>query len=189
MRLFAIPGNVPLEWARCNPNNTLEIVVASHFGVFLSRDGGLTFDQDLTGWPGRAAWAVEWGITEKKNLYKLYTGTGDVIFAGDPWSDKGLEFIYPDFNNSETAPWGTIFDIKTTNSGQVWIGTDDGLRASYDGGRNWKAVSRTLFSRGMVRKLFVGWNEQGGERVVAIWGTIQARISGAIPTASQIPVR
>ncbi|QQR91239.1 MAG: hypothetical protein IPJ88_05780 [Myxococcales bacterium] len=178
VRIFAIP-RIATDWARCNPNNPLEVAVSSHFGVFLSRDGGLTFDQDLTGWPGRAAWAVEWGITENRKLAKLYTSTGDSIFAGNPWSDEGLRFIYPDFNNSETAPWADIYDIKTTKSGQVWIGTEDGLRVSYDGGKNWAATARTLFSRGRVRKLFVGWSEQGEERVVAIWGANRPRISGS----------
>jgi hypothetical protein len=179
VRLFAIPGRVPIYWARCNPNNPLEVAVASEFGAFLSKDGGLTFDQELTGWPGRPATAVEWAASKHPKLEKLYIANGDVIFAGDPDSDEGLRMIYPDFNNAATAPWGTVYDIKTTPSGEVWAGTEDGLRASFDGGETWHNVDQTLLGRARIRRLAVGWNEWGGERVVAVLGNVRPNITGS----------
>ena len=179
VRLFAIPGRVSIYWARCNPNNPLEVAVASEFGAFISKDGGLTFDQELTAWPGRAATAIEWGVTKHPKLKKLYIANGDVIFAGDPDSDQGLVMIYPDFNNANTAPWGTVYDIKTTPSGEVWAGTEDGLRASFDGGENWINVEQEVLGRQRVRRLSVGENEWGGERVVAVLGNVRPNITGS----------
>lgn len=179
VRLFAIPGRVPIYWARCNPNNTLEVAIASEFGAFLSKDGGLTFDQELSGWPGRPATAVEWASTKHPKLAKLYIANGDVIFAGDPDSDVGMRMIYPDFNNATTAPWGTVYDIKTTPSGQVWAGTEDGLRASFDGGQTWFNMEQELLGRARVRRLAVGQSESGGERVVVVLGNVRPNITGS----------
>ena len=165
VRLFAAPG-VRMVNVICSQENPKLIYLATTFGLFRSEDGGLTFDQVLVGWPGAPTTAVAFGKAEKEgDKEALFAAWGDALFSGDPDSDKGLQMIYPDFKNSDTAPWADIRWIDVTSSGAVWMATDDGVRVSHDGGKNWAAEARSLFERSPIRQVVVGPNDSGGERV------------------------
>lgn len=174
VRLFRVPGRVELIWVTCNPNEPEHVAVATSFGMFRSRDGGNSFNQETSGWPGAAVTAV----TFYQN--KMLTANGSVLFRGDPDSAQGMEMVYPDFNNNETAPWTTIGYVEPTPSGQLWLATADGLRASLDGGTTWTVPGRTLFSRQPILMVVAGANDQGGERIAAMMGRGPGGVEGVI---------
>lgn len=163
VRLFANPGPVDISNVTCNPKNPNEVAVATGVGLFVSRDGGLTFDQDLDAWPGQAATAVAYGV-DAKGRSRLYSASGSEVFAGTPGVGKGMEYAYPT-GDSSTAPWRDIWWIATTSSGGVWLATEDGARYSADYGANWSTAARTLLSRQDVAQVQIGEGEHGGTRI------------------------
>lgn len=163
VRLLRVPGGVSIHHVICSPTDPQHVLVASGFGMFRSRDGGVTFDQDMSGWPGRAAT----GIAFDPRSGHVHVATGHVLFSGDADSEVGLEMVYPDFNNAETAPWTTINWIDVGDR-EVWLATDDGLRASSDGGRRWRPVAPNLLSRQVLTQVVSGPNERGGQRVAVM---------------------
>jgi len=167
VRLLRVPGRVPVTNIVCDPQNTAHIIVTTGFGMFRSNDGGLSFDQDFSGWPGRRATAVAVRSNVDSGESEVFVATGHVLFGGNPDSDVGLSNLYPDFNNSETAPWTTIRWIDFAGE-QVWIGTNDGARMSADGGRSWRNVAPNLFSRQIIAQVAAGANEIGGPRIALL---------------------
>ena len=167
VRLLRVPGRVPVTNIVCDPADPAHIVVTTGFGMFRSRDAGLSFDQDLGGWPGRRATAVAVRSEPGQSGSQVFVATGHVLFAGDPDSDAGLERRYPDFNNSETAPWRTIRWVDFAGD-EVWIGTNDGARVSRDAGRSWSNVAPNLFSRQIIAQVAAGYNDAGGARVALL---------------------
>jgi hypothetical protein len=163
VRLFANPGPVDIDNMTCNPKNPNEVAVATGVGLFTSRDGGLTFDQDLDAWPGQAATAVAYGL-DAQGRSRLYSASGSEMFAGTPGKGAGMEYIYPT-GDSSTAPWTDIWWIATTPKGEVWLATEDGARFSSDFGATWTTAARTLLSRQDVRHVQIGQNERGGTRI------------------------
>lgn len=153
----------------CADRDPSRIAVATAIGLFLSKDGGLSWDQNLSGWPGQAATAVGYstpqpGTTEPT----LFYAAGQVLFAGDPDSSNGLQRVYPDFKNAATAPWQSIRWVATSGSGQVFLATDDGVRSSPDRGASWVAPSRLLFERQRVVQVEIGQTARGGERIAVL---------------------
>jgi len=167
VRLLRVPGRVPVTHVTCDPLDTAHVIVTTGFGMFRSRDGGLSFDQDFSGWPGRRATAVAVRSGPAVQGSEIFVATGHVLFAGDPDSDVGLSNRYPDFNNSETAPWTTIRWIDFAGD-EVWIGTNDGARMSADGGLSWRNVAPNLFSRHIIAQVAAGANEAGGPRIALL---------------------
>ncbi|MCA9551165.1 MAG: hypothetical protein KC933_14110 [Myxococcales bacterium] len=163
VRLFANPGPVDISNLTCNAKNPNEVAVATGVGLFISRDGGLTFDQDLDAWPGQAATAVAYGV-DAHGRSRLYSASGSEMFAGTPGVGKGMEYAYPT-GDSSTAPWRDIWWIATAANGGVWLATEDGARFSADYGANWSTAARTLLSRQDVVQVQIGENEAGGSRV------------------------
>ncbi len=161
VRLLRVPGGVTVYHVACSSFDPNQLYVTTSFGPFLSKDGGITFAQDLSGWPGRAAHGAAFSPTDPN---KTFVATDHVLFQGDATSKDGLEMCYPDFNNASTAPWTTINWIEPDGEG-IWLATDDGVRYSPDGGTTWKAVAPTLFNHHVVRQVTVGQNEAGGKRV------------------------
>jgi len=164
VRLWGYPGNVEINHVVCSKDDPRDVVLATGFGLFRSRDGGLTFEQVLVGWPGASATAVTFGPSENGHT-TLYAAWGSSLFGGDPDSDEGLAFLYPDFNNSATAPWTDIWWIEVSASGAVWMATDDGMRVSLDGGVSWRVPDRALLERQWWGQVTDGANERGTERV------------------------
>ncbi|MEM9192589.1 MAG: hypothetical protein AAGF12_25665, partial [Myxococcota bacterium] len=166
VRLLRLPGRVTMRHIVCDPSNPDLVVAMSSFGAFLSYDGGASFDQDMSGWPGRGGRGAAFDPRPgRSGFVHLAVGTG--VFSGDPRSDSGLSWVYPDFNNSSTAPWTTVNWVETAGA-EVWVGTNDGLRLSEDGGQNWESVSRLLLSRQRIEQVTVGVNEIATRRVGVI---------------------
>lgn len=166
VRLFANPGRTYISNVACNASNPDQIAVATSIGLFLSGDGGLTFDQDFTAWPGQPATAVAFGPGPAgEEGTRLYSAAGSELFAGDP-TGKGLITIYP--TDPETAPWLPIRWIATTLDGIVWLATDDGARVSPDAGKTWVTAARTLLSRQTLGQVEIGEGEHGQLRVAVL---------------------
>ena len=169
VRLFALPGPTKIYQVTCAKAATNHVAVATAIGLFLSSDGGLSFDQDLNGWPGRAALAVHYGDVDPQSAKPtLFAGVGEMLFKSHP--TLGLDAIYPDYKNASTAPWESIRWISTNGPRRIWLATEDGLRRSADGGRNWFVPARSLFERHSIWQVESGINESGGERVVVLAG-------------------
>ncbi len=175
IRLYAIPGRVDLHWVACAEDAPNRVALATSFGLYRSRDGGLTFDLETSGWPGAAVTAVAYGQGES-----LFVANGSLLFRGDPDSAQGQVMVYPDYENNDTAPWRTIRWIEVTESNQIWLATDDGVRGSLDGGDGWTVPARLLFSRRPIPQVVVGNNEVGGERVAVMVGPGPAGVQGAV---------
>lgn len=176
VRLFANPGRTWINHVACNPSNPDQIAVATSIGLFLSHDGGLTFDQDFTAWPGQPATAVAFGPGPAgEEGTRLYSAAGSELFAGDP-TGKGLTVIYP--TDPETAPWLPIRWIATTLDGIVWLATDDGARVSPDAGKTWVTAARTLLSRQALRQVEIGEGEEGQLRVAVVLNQIPRNLKG-----------
>lgn len=173
VRLFAIPGRVDLYWVACAKDQPNRVALATGFGLYRSRDGGLSFDLETSGWPGAAVTAVAYGHGDN-----LFVANGSLLFRGDPDSERGQVMVYPDYDNNDTAPWKTIRWIEVTDSNQIWLATDDGVRGSLDGGDSWNVPARLLFSRQPIPQVVVGDNEVGGERVAVLMGRGPAGVEG-----------
>ena len=167
VRLMRLPGRIGVERVECSSAFPSHVLLTTSFGLFLSTDGGLSWDQDLSGWPGRAAKPAAFGPRTAGGNETVMVGVGHILFAGDPDSDQGLEFVYPDFNNSSTAPWQQINWIARDGD-EIWLATSDGLRLSRDGGGNWETAARTLFSRHVLEQVEIGTNELGGKRIAVM---------------------
>lgn len=169
VRLFALPGSTKIYQVVCSSDDPKHVALGTAFGLYLSNDGGLSFDQDLTGRPGQATRAVHFGdIDPETQAPTLYAGIGDHLYKTHP--KLGLDSIYPDYKNASTAPWTGIRWISTSGKRRIWLATEDGLRRSADGGRNWFVPARSLFERHSIWQVETGRNEQGGERVVVLAG-------------------
>jgi len=180
VRLFALPGRDPItrktrsaptmvDHVLCAEGDPRRVAVATRIGLFLSTDGGLSFDQNLSGWPGQRITALGYAppLAGDENA-RLFSASGQVLFAGDPDSEDGLQRVYPDFKNAATAPWKTIRWISAAPDGAIWLATDDGVRLSADGGTNWNVAARTLFNRQKIRQVEMGTSDVGARRVVVM---------------------
>ncbi len=160
VRLLRLPGTIQMNHIGCGEQDPNLLIAATSFGPYISNDGGITFDQDLSGWPGRDATAAAFD-PRPGFVGMVHVATGSDLFSGDPRSREGLRWAYPDFNDSSTAPWERINWIEPTLQGEVWL-------ATADGGRNWETVSRLLLARQKIEMLRVGSNELGGQRVAVV---------------------
>lgn len=161
-RLFRSFGSARITHFDCNENQPNVVAASTTAGAFYSLDGGLTFDQDLGSWPGRAATAV--GV-DPVVPNRVYIAVGRRMFAGDITDRNGSEWVYPDFNNTATAPWERITWITPTTDGKLWLGTYNGLRVSRDRGTSWENVAPLLFGNQRIPYVSTGENEIGGTRV------------------------
>ena len=177
VRLLRLPGIIQVNHIACGKQDSRLVVAATTFGPFLSFDGGVTWNQDLSGWPGRDATAATFD-PRPGHAGEVLIATGADLFMGDPRSREGLEWVYPDFNNSATLPWQRINYVSMTADGVVWLATDDGLRVSRDGGDNWQTVSRGLLSRQKMELMAVGKSELNTERVAAVARDCRAYFRG-----------
>lgn len=180
VRLFANPGGLEVERVSCTPQRPSHVALTTEAGLFVSRNGGVTFDQDLTAWPGQPASVSEFGPTDADGRLTLYSASDSELYAGDPDDPKGLEYIYPSDDNT-TAPWRTIRGLSVDGR-DIWLGTDDGVRRSRDGGKSWETVARMLFSQQTAEQVVVGESEAGGRRV-AVMINHTPRDSGGSPVS------
>lgn len=168
VRIFGAPG-VELSSVGCSSSDPRLVYVGTTYGLYRSTDGGQIFDMMMLGWPGAPATAVTVrGATGEDPASTLFAAWGSGVWAGDPDSERGLSMLYPDFGNSNTAPWSDVRWIDVSRDGDIWMGTDEGIRASLDRGKTWAAVARDLFERNSIRQVAVGPSDSGAERVAVM---------------------
>lgn len=161
VRLIRFPGNIETPQIACDPLRTNHLIIASDAGYQESRDGGITLDPNLAGYPRGQVQAVEFGTDGS-----LYLASGFQLFKRGV-DEVDAQRIYPDFNNSQTAPWEPILWIEPDQD-EVWLATQDGLRHSEDNGQRFTQIAPNLFSRQVVQQVVVGRNESNQHRVAAI---------------------
>lgn len=164
-RLMAIPGNLKMHRVRCSARNPKNVIVSTDFGLFYSRNGGTSFEQEFTGLPGEPSYAAGWGNTSADGTEQAFFGLDSILFRGVPGSTTGMRWVYPNFSNPDTAPWKRINSVETTPDGEIWLATIDGVRRSKDNGDNWEIVEPYLFNGHNVQQVIAGGNEKGELRI------------------------
>ncbi len=170
---FIVGGGLPQVTAVvCSPVDPEDIVVATSRGVMRSQDGGLTFHENITGATAGITTAVAWDEAgaEVSDHPALLVAMGTLLFAGDPDSQAGISYVYPDWNNIGMAPYLPINWVATTRSAQIWLGTMEGIRASLDGGVTWMRTGGPLFMGQNVNQIVAGFGHDGRERIAAVMG-------------------
>ncbi|MBI4818936.1 MAG: hypothetical protein HY791_21880 [Deltaproteobacteria bacterium] len=105
MRLFAVSGGEAIADVVCSPVDRGVIALATDVGMFVSKDGGATFDPTSGLWPGEPASAVAFDREGE-----LYAADGETLYSGQPGSE--LSEIYPAAHDSDTTPWLDIRSIE-----------------------------------------------------------------------------
>jgi hypothetical protein len=167
IRLFFITGNIKINRLACSPYFPKEVVVATDAGVYRSKDGGLSFNLVLTGWPGAVGTSVAFAKDPKTGKSVIYQSAEEELYGGDPDSDVGLDYKYPE-QTVPTAPWKDIRSIVPTEDGEVWLGTDDGVRVSRDWGQTFSIVEPRLFNGQPIIQVVLGLSDDGQKRVAVL---------------------
>lgn len=167
VRLFANPGMLAINSLVCSPQDPNLLAVGTEVGLFVSKDGGLAFQQDLEAWPGQSATAINFGPRADGRGNRLYSAAGSELYGGDFDAPGGLAYLYPQ-DDVSTAPWTEIGSIGTTKDGQVWLATSDGVRHSSDYGQTFRNVAPELLGRQLAEQVAVGVGERGQERVAVM---------------------
>ncbi|MEZ4254213.1 MAG: hypothetical protein R3A78_00640 [Polyangiales bacterium] len=165
VRLLAIPGNLKIHRVRWSRRDPRRVIVSTDFGLFYSNNGGASFDQEFTGLPGEPSYAAGWGNASADGTEQAFFGLDSILFRGVPGSTAGMVWVYPNFNNPDTAPWKRINSVETTPDGEIWLATIDGVRRSKDNGENWEIVEPYLFNGHNVQQVLAGGNEKGELRI------------------------
>ncbi len=169
LRLYAVVSPAVIYQVACSPYNPNDVTVATFFGGFRSTDGGWSFDHLTLGRGEARVTAAHYAKPLPGDKSRLMVSAYDFNYQGDP--DKlgnRLEFMYPDWKNSDTAPWLGVWWHATTDNGKVFLATDDGVRVSHNEGVDWETTGRALFSDVQINQVEVGANEEGGDRVAAL---------------------
>ncbi len=165
VRLMRLPGRVGVYWVACSRDDPRRVALGTGFGLFVSSDGGLSWDQETSGWPGRPAQALAFARAEDGGE-RFVVATGYILYAGR--LGGGLQRVYPDFRDTSTAPWKTVRWVEVAPSGSLWLGTDDGVRFAERFGARWQVAARHLFDRHRVAQVVAGAGESGAERIAVL---------------------
>jgi hypothetical protein len=121
-----VTGRNPIWMASWNAGETGE---SGRFGITVTRDGGETFEQMLTG-----ERIYDFAFEEEY----VYAAADDGLFIsqddGATW--RGVRF-FQDAAGRRLKPDVRVFSVETTPDA-VWVGTSDGLVKSTDHGRTWR---------------------------------------------------
>lgn len=161
VRLLRFSNNVATPQVACDPTRTNHLIIATDAGYLESRDGGLTVDPNLAGYPRGGVQAVAFGLDGS-----LYLASGFQLFKRGV-DEVDAQRVYPDFNDSQTAPWEPVLWVEPDED-DVWLGTQDGLRHSEEHGRRFTQIAPNLFSRQVIPQVVAGQSESGGRRIAAI---------------------
>jgi len=166
------PGIQPVSQVQCSPADPNEIVVTTNRGLLWSRDGGLSFTEYIVGGVAGPVNAVAFDApaAEEGRRPHLLVGQESLLFIGDPESRAGVQYAYPAMGALGTAPWSFIRWIEVTPSAQIWMATDNGPRASLDGGVTWFKPGSRLFNQDPSKQVHVGYDEDGDERIAIVMG-------------------
>ncbi len=119
-------------WIALVPAGVQAEVAGATFGVAVTRDGGLTYEQTLLG---------EQVFDFAFRGSTVYAAAARGLFASD---DGGRSWrLLRDFFDADrpgsTVPLGArVFSVATTADGALWVGTEAGLARSLDGGATWR---------------------------------------------------
>lgn len=176
VRLFANPGGHGLTRVACSDTHPELVALTTDVGLFISKNGGLTFNPDLTAWPGQPATLVHFGPDTPEGRPRLYSTSDSDLYAGDPDDPKGLSVLYPG-SDPNTAPWLPINELAVEDQ-DIWLATDDGVRRSRDGGQSFETVARMLFAQQSAVNVSLGENEAGARRVAVMVNHTPATMDG-----------
>ncbi len=167
---FVEPGIVPISQIICSPSDPNEILVTSNRGLLWSTDGGLTFTEYIVGGVAGPVTAVAFddAAAEAGQHANMLVGQESLLFIGDPTSREGLVYTYPLMNALGTAPWSFVRWITVTPSAQIWMATDNGPRASLDGGVSWFKPGSRIFNQDPTKQIHLGYSHTGGERIAVV---------------------
>lgn len=144
---FLDAGQPQINDVDCSPTNPNDIVISTSRGIIRSLNGGLSFTENVRGASAGAATAAAFDLAgaQSGGPVALLVAHDSLLFIGDPDSPQGLQYVYPDFDSPICAPYFSIRWIITTESAQIWLATDFGVRGSIDGGQSWFYPERNLF--------------------------------------------
>ncbi|MGE0787357.1 MAG: hypothetical protein AB7S26_16920 [Sandaracinaceae bacterium] len=162
IRLLRFPRPVATNFIACDPTTVDHVVVATDVGFYESMHGGIDLNPDLSGLP-----RVRADVVAFDQEGGLYVSEGAILYRRRTAPGTAPRWVYPDFADSRTLPWERIQWIQPVGD-DVWLGTQDGLRRSIDGGARWAQIAPNLFSRQVIGQVELGRNEAGGERVAVI---------------------
>jgi hypothetical protein len=161
VHLFGLPDDKDqITMVTCSIDHPGEIVASTSRGVFLSHDGGVTFDPLLYGIPGSGSAFV--AFAGKGRGDTIYSAEGSTLWIVDVADPSKAKRSYP----FTTSPFNQIRWIETSAGGAIWLATDRGIRMSEDGGKSWVSVAPDQFESFDWWDVTTGPGEHGGERVV-----------------------
>jgi hypothetical protein len=167
VRLFGLPPRFKFSWVACSPTNPKEIAATSNWGLFRSRDGGHTWDEDVLFFPAREVRSITYAMGAD-NREMMYVAAEDRVYTGflDEW--ERLEWKYPTYYKSYFTPWANIFWVIKLSNGDIWAATEEGVRVSKDGGDNWNIGGDAMYEREVVKQLIPGTDSKGKEIVTIV---------------------
>jgi photosystem II stability/assembly factor-like uncharacterized protein len=161
VRLFGLPHDKdPITMVACSLEHPGEIVASSSRAVYVSRDGGVTFDQLLYGIPGTGSSFVAFAAAGRGDT--IYSAEGSTLWVIDTSDPSKAKRSYP----FTASPFSQVRWVATSTSGAIWLATDRGIRLSNDGGKTWISVAPDQFESFDWWDVTLGANDTGGERVV-----------------------
>ena len=134
VRLYGAP-RLTISSVRCTG---LVVALSTSDGLLISRDGGTRFDITPFGDPGTVASAVT--VDEQG---RVAVALDEEIWMVDA-SGRVMSPL-PAASDGDAAPWVDIHSLAVGPGRTLWIGTEDGLRVSRDGGASYAAVERAIF--------------------------------------------
>jgi hypothetical protein len=164
VRVLSSEGAALITDVHCAPDAPENLVVGTESGVFLSRDGGLTFETAQAVPLGYGGSAVH--FVDAKRLYVASDEYLMELVGLD--ATPSLVDRYPDFDYSDTAPWEPIRWIESAPNGAVWLATDDGVRRAAGPDAPFEAVGRLALEREQVRQVVRGAGPDGRERYAIV---------------------
>lgn len=130
-RLKNFPGNVPDEIAVA-PDDDKFVIVGARDGLYVSRDGGHSWDKD------RHIGDVTVADVTASLDGQLYAATVDGLFESQ---DGGVTWS----SSKALLPYRRTFAVATTTSDDIYLGTDGGgIFRRFAGQRDWTAISSGL---------------------------------------------
>ncbi|QQR89378.1 MAG: hypothetical protein IPJ88_14400 [Myxococcales bacterium] len=167
IRVFGVPLKNNITWINCSSSEPNEMAATTDMGLFRSRDGGVSWDEDVLFWPGREALSVTYaaGLDGRETIY---VATGGRLYKGalDEWDRQSWK--YPTYYKVYYTPWANVNWATATDDGVIWIGTSEGVRISRDGGDNWDIGGNSMYERESIKQLVHGRDDSGKEMIAIV---------------------
>ncbi len=115
-----------------DPNNPKVAFAATAYGVYKTKDGGISWDSVFFGGTRNERDTI-WVVVHPKNSDKVFLGTLGGLFISD---DGGMTWD-KDFRTPLGGARVLKISFFTKNPDIIYAGTDGGVWKSTDGGKNW----------------------------------------------------